>query len=402
VTTPIRVLHVAESAGLGGGEAYLIRLAGAIDRRRFALAVVVPEPGPLTERLAALTVPTFVIPLHARLLSPRTLRTLVRVFRRERPVIVQSHGARTNVYTRIAARLAGVPVVLATVHNSLFDYEVGALRRGLYVAAERLTAPLAHRVVAVSRAVARDLVERYRLPAAQIVVIPNGIDPAAFVPARPQEATRAALGLPSEARLIGLVGRLTRQKGPDVLIAALPPLVSAWPDLRCLFVGDGVLGEELRGRAAAHAVGSHCMFLGPRSDVADLMAILEVVVLPSRSEGLPFALLEAMAVAKPVVATRVGGSSEVVEDGRTGLLVPPEDPAALAQALRRLLNDPVEAAAMGRRGRERVVREFSLGQSVGALQELYWSAAAGVAAAGAGSSAPARPGPTGKGPGRGR
>jgi glycosyltransferase involved in cell wall biosynthesis len=241
--------------------------------------------------------------------------------------------------------------------------------------------------------VARDLVERYRLPAAQIVVIPNGIDPAGFVPERPPAATRAALGLPSEARLIGLVGRLTRQKGPDVLIAALPALVSAWPQLRCLFVGDGVLGEELRRQAESRAVGPHCVFLGPRRDVADLVAILEVVVLPSRSEGLPFALLEAMALAKPVVATRVGGSSEVVDDGRTGLLVPPEDPAALAQALRWLLNRPAEAAAMGRRGRERVVREFSLGHSVGALQELYWSAAAHVAPEGVSSSAPGREAP---------
>jgi glycosyltransferase involved in cell wall biosynthesis len=207
------------------------------------------------------------------------------------------------------------------------------------------------------------------------VVIPNGIDPAGFVPERPPMATRAALGLLPEARLIGLVGRLTRQKGPDVLIAALPGLVTAWPHLRCLFVGDGVLGQELRRQAEVRAVDSHCVFLGARRDVADLVAVLEVVVLPSRSEGLPFALLEAMALAKPVVATRVGGNSEVVDDGRTGLLVPPDDPAALAQALRFLLDHPAEAAEMGRRGRERVVREFSLKQSVGALQELYESAA---------------------------
>jgi glycosyltransferase involved in cell wall biosynthesis len=378
VTPPIRVLHVAESAGLAGGEAYLVRLATALDRRRFALTVVVPETGALTERLAALGVPTFVVPLHTRLLNPRTLWMLAQVFRRERPMIVQSHGARTNVYTKIAARLVGVPVVLATVHNSLFDYEVGALRRWLYVTAERLTGRLAHRVVAVSHAVGRDLVSRYRLPTEQVVVIQNGIDPAGFVPGRPPAAARAELGLSPETRLIGLVGRLARQKGPDLLVAALPTIVAAWPRLRCLFVGEGDLGSELRRQAAALGVASQCVFLGARRDVADLMALLDVVVLPSRSEGLPFALLEAMVLAKPVVATRVGGNPEVVEDGRTGLLVPPEDPAALAQAVLFLLDRPAEAVAMGRRGRERVVLDFSPARSAGALQELYWSAASRV------------------------
>jgi glycosyltransferase involved in cell wall biosynthesis len=371
-------LHVAESAGWAGGEAYLVRLAAALDRRRFTLAVVVPATGPLTERLAAVGIPTFVVPLATRLLNPRALGMLIRVFRREQPAIVQSHGARTNVYAKIAARLVGVPVVVATVHNSLFDYEVGALRRWLYLAAERLTAPLAYRVVAVSHAVGRDLVMRYRLPADRVVVIQNGIDPAKFVPQRSPAAARAELGLPPETRLIGLVGRLTRQKGQDLLVAALPSLVTASPKLRCLFIGEGELGPELRAQAEALGVASHCVFLGARHDVADLVAILDVVVLPSRSEGLPFALLEAMVLARPVVATRVGGNPEVVEDGRTGLLVPPENPAALSEAVRFLLDHPAEAAAMGRRGRERAAQDFSLARSVGALQELYGSAAARV------------------------
>jgi glycosyltransferase involved in cell wall biosynthesis len=394
VTPPIRVLHVAESAGWAGGEAYLVRLASALDRRRFTLAVVVPETGPLTERLAAIGVPTFVIPLNTRLLSPRALWMLVQVFRRELPMIVQSHGARTNVYAKIAARLVGVPVVLATVHNSLFDYEVSALRRRLYVAAERLTAPLAHRVVAVSQAVGRDLVTRYRLPAERVVVIQNGIDPAGFVPRRPPAAVRTELGLPPQSRLVALVGRLTPQKGPDLLVAALPPLAAAWPQLRCLFIGDGELAPELRRQAASLGVGSHCVFLGPRSDVADLVASVDVVVLPSRSEGLPFALLEAMVLARPVVATRVGGNPEVVEDGRSGLLVPPEDPGALTRAVRFLLEHPSEAEAIGRRGRERVLRDFSVGRSVGALQELYWAAASRLAGDGSRPGAAAAPGAT--------
>ena len=147
---PVLVLHLAGSAGWAGGEAYLLKLASALDRDRFTLAVAVPEPGPLVERLHALGIATYHVPLADRLVNPRALVVLVRLFRSLRPAIVQSHGARSNVYARLAGRLAGVPVVLSTVHNSLFDYEVSPGRRRAYVLAERLTSALADRVIAVS------------------------------------------------------------------------------------------------------------------------------------------------------------------------------------------------------------------------------------------------------------
>ena len=374
MSEPVLVMHVAETVGWAGGEAYLLKLAGTLDRRRFRLGVVVPEPGPLVTRLNALGVPTYEVPLTRRLVSAAALRALARVFRRERPAIVQSHGARSNVYTRLAARLTGVPVVLSTVHNSLFDYGVGALRRRLYVFAERLTSPLAYRIVAVSRAVARDLVHRYGIRADRIVTIWNGIDAVAFAPRRPRASVLEELGIGAEDRLIGVAARMTPQKGHDVLLHAVRRLVRQFPRLRCLIIGDGPLAPALREQAAALGIAPHCVFTGPRTDVADLMAVVEVVVLPSRSEGLPFALLEAMALGKPVVATRVGGNGEAVEEGKTGLLTPPEDPEALAAALARLLDDPEEAVRMGQRGNARVRAHFSLSRMIRSLEDLYTSA----------------------------
>lgn len=367
------VLHVAESSGRAGGEAYLVRLARALDRHRFRLAVVVPEPGPLLDRLVALGVPTRTVPLAGRLVSPRALAGLVRVLCTLRPAVVQSHGARTNVYTRLAGRLARVPVVLSTVHNSLFDYEVHPLRRRAYVLAESATSVLADRVIAVSGAVARDLVRRYRMAPARVVTVRNGIDADAFLPSRPTEAVRRELGLAPGDRPVAVVARFTEQKGHVHLLEALPAVAARVPAVRCLLVGDGPLRPALEARAAALGLAGLCRFTGARDDVADLLAAAEIAVLPSRSEGLPFVLLEAMALGKPVVATAVGGVPEVVENGDTGLLVASGDVPGLAAALTRLLAEPEAARAMGARGAARVRRDFPLAGMARALEALYIS-----------------------------
>lgn len=369
--TPARVVHVAESAGWAGGERYLLALATELDRKRFELAVVVPGPGPLVERLHALDVETARVPLDARLVSPAAFLGLVRALERLRPTIVQSHGARSNVYTRLAARYAGVPIVLSTVHNSLFDYDVPGWRRTLYVLAERLTSPLADRIVAVSAAIARDLVERYGIAAARTVVVRNGIDAWAFRPTREPAAVRADLGVAGGRRVVVMAGRMTPQKGWDVLLEAAARLAAVRSDLAWVLVGDGPLRPALTRRAAELAVAAH--FTGARADMADVLGCADVVVLASRSEGLPFTLLEAMALGKPVVATRVGGVPEVVEEGRSGRLVPREDPAALATAIADVLEAP-DAAAMGARGRARVEAAFTLDGMVRALEGVYLAA----------------------------
>jgi glycosyltransferase involved in cell wall biosynthesis len=366
--TPASVVHVAESTGWGGGERYLLALATELDRKRFRLSVIVPDGGPLVDRLHALDVETCRVPLNARRLSPGAFLALVRALRRLRPAIVQSHGARSNVYTRLAARCAGVPAVLSTVHNSLFDYDVVPWRRALYVLAERLTSPLADRILSVSAAIAHDLVERYGIAAARTVVVHNGIDAWAFRPGRGAAAVRAELGVADGRRVIVMAGRMTAQKGWDVLLEAAARLAVVRSDLAWVLVGDGPLRAVLTRRAADLGVAAR--FTGARSDMADVLGCADVVVLASRSEGLPFTLLEAMALARPVVATRVGGVPEVVEDGWSGRLVPRDDPAALAGAVAAVVDAP-DAAAMGPRGRARVETAFTLDAMVRAVERVY-------------------------------
>ena len=371
IASPIPILHVADSAGWAGGETYIRTLAAELDRGRFALGVVVPEDGPLVARLRAQDVPVHFVRVADRLLNPKALGALVEVFRRQRPALVQSHGARSNVYTKIAARLAGVPVVVCTVHNSLFDYDVSGWRRRAYVLAERLTSPLADAIVAVSGAIAADLTRRYRIRGPRIVVVHNGIDADAFVSRRSRSSVLAELALEEGDRIIGLAGRMTPQKGHEFLLDALARLRPRFPRLRCVLVGDGPLRNELEARASALGIADRCRFTGARADVADVLSVVEIVTLPSRSEGLPFALLEAMVLGKPVVASTVGGNPEVVEEGRTGLLVPTADAPALAAAIARMLDRPHDAAAMGARGRARVREHFTLTRTTRALEDLY-------------------------------
>ncbi len=366
-----RVVHVAESAGWAGGETYLLQLAQTLDRTRFELVVVAPEQGVLVSRLERLGIETAVVALGDRLGSPRPLRDLVGRLRTWRPQIVQSHGARTNVYCRLACRIAGVARHVSTVHNSLYDYPVSRARRAAYVLADRATARLSAVIVCVAQSLARDLIERSRLPAGRIRVIPNGVDLARFDPAAVDgHRLRVALGL-GEGPVVGVIGRMTPQKSHADFIVAFDLVRRRIPHARALVVGDGPLRDEIETAARAHGVSGACVFAGARDDVPECLAAMSVVALSSHSEGFPFTVLEALAMARPLAATAVNGVTEIVESGQDGLLVPPRRPDLLADALASLLDDPVRAAALGRAGRKAVESRYSLARMIDHLTGLY-------------------------------
>lgn len=370
-----KVIHVAGSAEWAGGEVYLLQLAERLDRARFRLSVVCPAAGPLVERLERLGVPAPVIPMEERLVDPRALLALARHFRREGPQIVQSHGARANFYSRLGARLAGVPRHISTVHNSLYDYPVSPLRRVLYLALDRLTVPWTETILCVAESLARDLIERSGVPARKVQVIPNGVDLARFDPARADgERIRRSVGL-GRAPVLGIIGRMTPQKDHHTFLAALAAVRGAVPEVRALIVGDGPLHGTIRAEAARLGVAGACHFAGVRDDIPDCLAAVSVVILSSVSEGFPFTVLEALAMARPLVATAVNGVTEIVEPDVTGLLVPPRRPDLLARATLHLLGDPERARSLGEAGRKAVEARFPLELMVERLEGLYLAAA---------------------------
>lgn len=365
------MLQLAGSAEWAGGEVYLLQLAQRLDRSRVKLSAVCPAAGPLVERLDRLGVATTVVPMTERLVDPRALVALTRHLRQEQPDVVQSHGARANFYGRLAARLAGVPRHLSTVHNSLYDYPVSPLRRALYLAFDRLTVRWTETVLCVAESLARDLIERSHVPPQKIRVVHNGVDLVHFDPARGDgERIRRAFGL-GPAPIVGIIGRMTPQKDHQTFLAALARVRSEVPDVRALIVGDGPLRAAIGDSAVRLGLADRCVFAGVREDIPDCLAAASVVVLSSVSEGFPFTVLEALAMARPVVATAVNGVTEIVEPDATGLLVPPRRPDLLAGAIVSLLRDPERALALGAAGRKAVEVRFPVEQMIERVERLY-------------------------------
>ena len=346
--------ELAGSAALGGGERYLEVLFEGLDRARYEPVLICPEAGPFVRAMRDRGIPTSVVRL-APLINPSALVRLASLLSRHKVGVLQTHGARSNFYGAVAGRLAGVPVIIATVHNALGDYEVNSLRRRVYAAALRRALRLVDRVVCVSEALRQDTQQSLGVPSERVVTIYNGLDPSRFGRGGDTRAIRDELGIGDGPMLLA-VGRLTEQKGHRYLLEALPALLREWPGLRCVIVGEGELRVELLALAAGLGVGHACIFTGARSDIPDLLRVADLVVLPSVSEGFPFTLLEALAASKPVLASRIEGVTELIRDGQTGSLVPPRAPAILAEAARALLRNPDRARALGAAG-ERLVRE---------------------------------------------
>jgi len=367
--TPIVLAELAGSAAYGGGERYLELLFERLDRARYRALLICPEPGSFVGRMKERGVETHLVHL-APLFNPIALWRLTWLLARERVTILQTHGARANFYGRIAGRLAGVPVIISTVHNSLKDYEVRSFRRGLYTFLLRLTLPLVHRIICVSDSNRRDLIDECPAAAARIQTVYNGVDPSAFSSQPDRTKVREELGIVSGPVLI-TIARLTEAKGHRYLLQALPRLLETWPQLCCLFVGEGELHDTLQRMAMDLGVERCCRFVGIREDIAEILAAADVVVLPSLSEGFPFVLLEALAMGCPVVASRVNGVPELIEDHKTGLLVPPRDPQALATAIREVLSDSTAASKMGAAGRAVVQERFTVDHMVANTTAIF-------------------------------
>ena len=359
----LNVLQVIPTLDRSGAEKQMVLLAEGLPRDRFRVEVAaLTRRGPLEADLRAAGVPVTAIAKRHKL-DPLALARLVRLMKAKRFDVVQTWIFAANTYGRIAARAAEVPVVVTA--EMAVDHWKG---RG-QLAIDRRLAHWTDRVVGNSNAV----VAFYRkagIPESRLAMIPSGIgdeEPPAVDP----KAVRADFGLSEEAPLVLFAGRLAAQKGVDDLLAALDLVRHVHPDVRTLIVGDGPLRSHLEETAHAFDLDRQIRFLGHRDDVPRLMAAADLVVLPSLYEGLPNVVLEAMRFRKPVVATAAPGTTEVVIDGETGLLVPLRNPPALAQAIRTVLQDPGLARKLGDAGRARVESEFRADTMVARFAELY-------------------------------
>jgi glycosyltransferase involved in cell wall biosynthesis len=360
-----RVLHVIGTAEFGGGGEHLVELVRGLYRHGFTNAIIVGRDGPTTERLrqagAAVTV---IGPLGA--IAPLSLGGR---FRALRPDLVHLHGSRAGLAGVIAARVAQVRPVVYTAHAFAFRRRLPQLLHWAAIRAEAVTCRLADRVIALNRG---DIsaAAAYGIPTTHFSVIANGIDLTRFEKTR---GRREEFGLDASVPVVGMVARLVPQKDPLSFLRMAQLVSRTIPEARFLLVGDGPLRATMEKKTREMALEGRVTLTGFRDDVPELLRTMDIVVLTSLWEGLPLTLLEAMAAARPIVATRVQGTADVVVDGHTGILVAPEDPAQLAAAVVELVGNPERRERLGEKGRERVAREFSIDRMVTATVDVYKS-----------------------------
>lgn len=360
-----RVLVLITLAETGGAQTYVAALLPALVEE-FDVAVAAHGEGWLadaTRREGARYLPLRHV---QRALDPREdllgLVELVRLFRRERPLVVHANSSKAGILGRLAAAAARVPVRLFTVHGWAFKAHRGPAARA-YLWADRLMSPITTTTICVAESERQAGLRARTCRRARTVVIHNGVELD-----RPRRTPAAAV---RPATLLS-IGRLRAPKDFTTLVRAV---ASCEPgSIRLLIAGDGPERPRLVSEIARLGLDGAVELLGTRGDVHELLAAADVFVLSSESEGMPMSVLEAMAAGLPVVASAVGGVPEVVRDGETGALVPPRDPAALAEAIRLLVADPALRQRFGDAGRRRVEREFAVADFRRAHLELYRAA----------------------------
>lgn len=385
---PHRVIHVITRLDRGGSAQNTLLTALGHDRSRFVPLVVagLPEPDDAqggsgataanTVRLEQAGVKWRILPSLRRPISPLrdliALGQLAALFRREQPDIVHTHTSKAGLLGRLAAWLAGVPAVVHTPHGHVFYGHFGRLASWWFLQLERLLAARTTWMIALTEAERDEHLARGVGRVDRFAVVPSGIDLARFREAGEKAGTRPGGGdCPSEVIVIGSVGWLTPVKGHRVLLEAASRLKPKWPRLHVVIVGGGPLWDELARLARARGMADAVRLLGTRADVPDCLAGMDIYVQPSLNEGMGRALIEAMAAGRPVVASRTGGIPAIVEDRKTGLLVPPGDPDALAAAIAELIEHPEWARALGRAARERIGEAFSVPAMVQAVEAVY-------------------------------
>ncbi|MGH7933807.1 MAG: glycosyltransferase [Candidatus Binataceae bacterium] len=368
---PLRVLHfLCTPVRAGVGEHALSLL---MELRDFGIIPYLIAPAPLLDavrkELHGYAIQSAAIDMSSPL-DWREISHLSSLLRRERIDIVHCHMAIASFCAAPIARLSRIPIVIETTHGREIWRENKAIKGSYWF--DRQIGRLIDRFIAVSDAVSRHLIENKRIPAHKVTVIRNGRDLSQFQPAtrRQAAAARAAFGLTDEPAIL-MLARFSVEKGHALLIDALRLIATRWPRLVVLFAGDGPLEEEIKAQCGYYGLMHNVRFLGYRSDSEKLLAAADVVVLPSMVEGLPLVAVEALAAARPVVATAVGGTPEVVISGETGMLVRPGDPAALGKALDLLLSDPELRARLGARGRELAERCFDVRTQIRRTADLY-------------------------------
>ncbi len=369
-----KIIYINSLPNFGGGEKHLLDLIRKMQREEsFEIVVACPKGSPLARESSGLGVRTFPVPLKSKF-DFKSIFILRDFLRRGKFHIVHTEDVRSNLLGTIAAVMARIPIIVWTVHLLSINRsikEINPIKKRIWISVDRTLARYVDKIITISEFNRKELIEKERIEPEKIVVIPNSINLDEFNRRINVAKKKEEFRINNREKVVGFIGRLNHQKGLVYLLEAAMVVTQSVSNVRFLIIGDGPKRAEFEERTKELGIAGKVLFAGFRDDVNELYPIFDITVLPSLYEGLPIVPIESMGSGKPVVATQVAGTPEVVIDGETGVLVPPKDAESLAEAILQLLQDDALRRKMGKKGRELVKEKYSNERMVKAHKMLY-------------------------------
>ena len=367
----IKVLEMIDQPFLGGGQVNLLSLARFLDQSRFDVSVCSRDGGPLVDEVRKSGLKHFPIPFHKKI-NTKVSRDIVRLQKENHFDILHTHGGVAGLFGRWAVRKCRLPIVIHTLHGIHYLHYRNPLLRYIFVLIERYFSQWTDAMIFVSQT-DRHIGQRKKLASEdKMFVIENGIDFSSYSLKEEKESILRELDSSSAHPVVGTVARLHRQKGLSYLIKAVKKISAHCPKVKVLIVGEGPERKKLERLIKKTSLTETVLLLGERKDAARILSSFDIFVLPSLWEGLPYALIEAGAYGKAVVASKVEGIKEMIKDGETGVLVEPKNSHALAESIMRLQADEEYRGRIGENLRKAVLPRYSLSRMVRQTQELYF------------------------------
>ena len=369
------LLYVFDNMEFGGGERVFAQIINRLSGEQYNIIVACLPTGTFIERIKGSEAQIKSFDMRNRF-NFRVILQLSSLIKKERVDIVHSQGARADFFARIAAKLASAPNVVSTVPMPVEGFDVHPIRKLIYIIFSRFSERFVDRFMVVSDSLEKMMIEKHGIEPQKVVKIYNGIETDEYCISDEEIAYRRSSfrkksDLGENVPVIGVIGRLVWQKGFKYFIEAIPDVLKEFKDARFLLVGEGELEDELKVKSKKLKLEDKIIFTGFLSDIRDVLASIDILVIPSLQEGLPVVLLEAMAMKKPIVAANIEGIMEILENGVTGLLVPPRDIKALAEAVIDLLKHQDKANQMGIAARRVVEERFGVDTMVQQVKKVY-------------------------------
>lgn len=372
----IKVLHIITNLAVGGAQDNVLLTIEKLDRAKYDVSLLTSSEGEWLERTKNIkNLHLIFVDSFTRMIHPlKDLLTLCKVYSRIKDGeydIVHTHSSKAGVLGRVAAGLAGVPIIVHSHHGLNFHDYLNPVLRFMFLKLERWLSRISTKLIIVSSSNLQKVLDVKLAPPHKLAKIYYGINFEDFNVRIDAKAKRNEIGIFGKQQIVGTVGRLCPQKAPQDLIRAIPKVIAANKDVIFIFIGGGQLLPKMRSLSRKLGVDSHVRFLGDREDIPELLRMMDLFVLTSLWEGMPRALIEAMYCARPVVATAVDGTPELLRNGMFGILAPPKDVEQIASGIITLLKDRERAEQMGQAARNHAANLFSIEKMLTEIEKLY-------------------------------